>query len=376
MKLTRGANIATQSLALVACLAAAASARPLGHEAQLVIDRLLAPPSIKTESGFDARLLVPPGELYDPLFMVPRGDAVWINDDGKATDGHGSRLLALSLDGKISTLVGADKLLPVTGFDVAPQGFGKYGGQIFSIAQPATAMKGALANHVIQRIELSSRRASLFCTLPAAGSAGKGIAGFGVDARFGPAASGFANRFFSITALNDTIYQTLPDGSCKPFADLSALGSPAGMTFTPDGSAMLVTVSPGEIVSPRKEPKGMIVRITPDGKVDPKPVVIGLTTPLGLDIAPSAFGSFGGQIFVTDVGDIQVPVPQTQPLKHDGRLYRVTKDGELKLVASGFVNPAGARFIGPHLWVTDINGDFIAGMRELPDGFLVQLDPK
>jgi hypothetical protein len=148
------------------------------------------------------------------------------------------------------------------------------------------------------------------------------------------------------------------------------------MTFTPDGSAMLVTVSPGEIVSPRKEPKGMIVRITPDGKVDPKPVVIGLTTPLGLDIAPSAFGSFGGQIFVTDVGDIQVPVPQTQPLKHDGRLYRVTKDGELKLVASGFVNPAGARFIGPHLWVTDINGDFIAGMRELPDGFLVQLDPK
>jgi hypothetical protein len=73
---------------------------------------------------------------------------------------------------------------------------------------------------------------------------------------------------------------------------------------------------------------------------------------------------------------LEVPVPQTQALKPDGKVYRVTADGALKLVASGFVNPAGLRFIGNHLWVTDINGDFIAGMRELPDGFLVQLDPQ
>jgi hypothetical protein len=48
----------------------------------------------------------------------------------------------------------------------------------------------------------------------------------------------------------------------------------------------------------------------------------------------------------------------------------------LKLVASGFVNPSGLLFIGSHLWVTDVNGDFIGGGRELPDGFLVQIDPK
>jgi hypothetical protein len=93
-------------------------------------------------------------------------------------------------------------------------------------------------------------------------------------------------------------------------------------------------------------------------------------------VAPPGFGDYAGQIFVTDVGDIQVPVPQTQELKRDGKVYRVTREGELKLVASGFVNPAGARFIGHHLWVTDINGDFIAGGRELPDGFLVQIDAK
>jgi hypothetical protein len=50
--------------------------------------------------------------------------------------------------------------------------------------------------------------------------------------------------------------------------------------------------------------------------------------------------------------------------------------GELKLVASGFVNPSGVHFVGHHLWVTDINGDFIAGKRELPDDFLVQIGSK
>jgi hypothetical protein len=375
MKPARIAQLA-QLLAIIGCAAAAVAASAAGHEAQLVIGRLLAAPMIKVQQGFNAKLLVPPGELYDPLFMVQHDDSVWINDDGKATDGYGSRVLSLSTEGKISVLMGPDKLLPVTGFDVVPDNFGKYAGQIFSLAQPTTGMKGALANHVIQQIDPGSHSASVFCTLPAAGRAGKGVAGFGVDARFGPAGSGFAGHFFSITALNDMIYQTSADGSCKPFADLSAFGSPAGLTFSPNGTVMLVSVSPGEIVSSRKQPKGMIVSVAPNGKVDPKPVATGLTTPLGLDVAPPGFGDFTGQIFVTDVGDIQVPVPQTQALKRDGKVYRVTKEGDLKLVASGFVNPAGARFIGHHLWVTDINGDFIAGGRELPDGFVVQIDAK
>jgi hypothetical protein len=376
MRLVRATRLVAQWLTLLGCLAIATSASEIGREAQLVIGRLLAAPVTKPEPGFSAKLLVAPGELYDPLFMVPRGDTVWMNDDGKATDGHGSRILSLSPDGKIAVLIGADELLPVTGFDIVPEGFGKFPGQIFSIAQPTTGMKGALANHVIQRIDPRSKSMSVLCTLPVSGKVGKGIAGFGVDARFGPPGSAFAGRFFSITALNDTIYQTTPDGSCKPFADLSRLGSPAGLTFSPNGSVMLVTVSPGEIVASHRAPGGMIVSVAADGKIDPKPIVKGLTTPLGLDIAPAGFGDFAGQIFVTDVGDIQVPVPQTQPLKRDGKLYRVTKQGQLKLVASGFVNPAGARFIGHHLWITDINGDFIAGGRELPDGFLVQIDAK
>ena len=65
----------------------------------------------------------------------------------------------------------------------------------------------------------------------------------------------------------------------------------------------------------------------------------------------------------------------TQALETDGKVYRVTQDGKLHLVASGFMNPAGLQVIDGALWVTDINGDFIAGKRELPDGFIVKLTP-
>jgi hypothetical protein len=359
----------------VALLASAVTAKPLGHEAQAVLDIILASPVIKPEAGFSAQMLIPPGELYDPLFMRPHGNQVWMNDDGRATDGHGSRLLAITPQGGISVLMGADKLLLVTSFDLAPEGFGSNAGQLFSLSQATTAMKGALSNHVIQRIDLAERHATVFCTLPNAGTVGKGVPGFGIDARFGPNSSAFANVFYSVTALNHMIYQTLPDGTCKPFADLSQFGSPGALSFAADGSAMLVTVTPGE-TSASGKPSGLIVRITPDGKIDPKPVAKGLTLPLGLDIAPAGFGAYGGQIFVADAGDFQAPVPQTQALNRDGKVYMVTKEGELKLVASGFVNPAGVRFIGNQLWVSDINGDFVAGMRELPDGFLVQIDAR
>ena len=198
----------------------------------------------------------------------------------------------------------------------------------------------------------------------------------GSDARFGLVGSGFANNFYSLTSLNDMIYRTRADGTCKPFADLSQLGSPVGLTFTPDGSAMLVTISADAMPSATTPAKGAIIRITPDGKVDPKPIATGLTGPSGIAIAPPGFGDYAGDVFVTDVGDSEVPVPQTQKLKRDGKIFRVTKRGELKLVASGFINPGCLRFIGNHLWVTDLNGDFMAGMRELPDGFLVQIDVK
>src|SRR5713101_815911 len=345
-------------------------------EMQKLAKRLLAPPTIKAESGFAAKLLVSPGRLYDPLWMLPRGASVWLNDDGGEEEGKGSRLLAIDQKGKISVLAGLGKLLPVTGFDVAPASFGSFGGQIFTLSQGKVAMEGAIANHVIQRVDPShDYAASVFCTLPNAGQANQGISGFGVDARFGPEGSPFANKFFAVTAYNNTIYQVTPDGACTPFVNFDGqrFSSPAGLGFTPDGKTMLVTVAQGEIVGAPTSKAGAIVRVTPDGKVEDKSVVEGLTRPMGMDIAPQGFGQYGGQLFVADVESIQVPVPMTQALAADGKVYRVTTDGGFHLVASGFFNPAGVRFIDGKLWVSDINGDFIAGKRELPDGFIVEI---
>jgi hypothetical protein len=65
--------------------------------------------------------------------------------------------------------------------------------------------------------------------------------------------------------------------------------------------------------------KGAVVGISADGKIDPKPIAIGLVGPAGIAVAPSIFGKYAGQIFVTDAGDLQVPVPEAQPLKRDGQ---------------------------------------------------------
>jgi crotonobetainyl-CoA:carnitine CoA-transferase CaiB-like acyl-CoA transferase len=62
-----------------------------------------------------------------------------------------------------------------------------------------------------------------------------------------------------------------------------------------------------------------------------------------------------------------------QALRPDGQVHRVTPEGNLELVASGFINPWCLRFVGKTLWVSDINGDFIYGKRELPDGFIVAI---
>jgi hypothetical protein len=362
------------AMALIAVVIGSASARPLGHEAQSVIDALLEIPTIKAEPGFRAKMFIPPGELYDPLFMVPWGKTILMNDDGKAIGDHGGRILSITPQGQISVVMDSDQLLPIIAFDEAPRGFGQFGGQFFSLAQPTSGMKGAGVNNVIERIDLMKRKAEIFCTLPNAGKVGKGVPGYGFDLHFGPEGSGFANTFYSTTSLNDMVYQTHADGSCKPFADTSQFGAAGAITFTPDGSSMLVATSADTLPSAGSAPTGAIIRISSDGKIDPKPIVTGLIGPGGIAVAPPNFGKYGGQIFVTDAGDLEVPVPQTQPLKRDGKVYRVTPQGELKLVASGFINPASLRFIGTHLWVTDVNGDFIAGMRELPDGFVAQLE--
>jgi hypothetical protein len=341
------------------------------EELQTLLERLLAQPTISAETGFAAKVLVSPGHVYDPLIMVPHNGAVLLNDDGKEQGETGSRLLSISPAGQVSVLVDADKLLPVAGFDIAPDGFGKFVGQFFTLALPAVGQAGLMGNYIIQRVDPQKNYAAhILCTLPELGEGKR--SSFGVNAIFGPAGSPFAGKLYALTALNQTIYQVTADGQCAPFVtfDAERVGTPFGFVFAPDGESLIVTVARGNLLAPTSS---AIVRVMSDGTMADTPLAEGTTLLAGIDIAPEGFGSYGGQVFVTDAGRFEAPVPMTQTLPADGKVYRVTPEGKLALVASGFVDPLNLRFIGNTLWVTDINGDFMIGKRELPDGFIVEI---
>lgn len=360
-------------LFLVGHLAVAARGETELHKLER---RLLRPPAIHVAPGFTARVIVPPGQLYDPAWMRPRGAVVWVNDDGGEEGDKGGRIVAIDRRGGIVPLADLGTLLPAVGFDVAPDGFGTYGGNIFTLAQAHAGLAAASANHVIQRVQLHRPPvASVFCTLPNNGTVNQGVSGFGAAASFGPEHSPFAAKFFAVTMLNTTIYQVTADGACTPFAtfDPTRVGVPLGLQFAPDHATMLVSVSKNGGASSSGAQRGAIVRVRPDGSIEDEPVASGLAVPTGMDFAPQGFGSYGGQLFVADAGDFGIPVKMTQPVANDGAIYRITPDGRTHLVASGFFNPSGVRFVGEALWISDINGDFIGGRRELPDGFVVEI---
>ncbi len=173
----------------MACLGLSVMALPIAAQDELdrVLERLMAAPNIEVEDGFTVRVLIPPGQLYDPLFMRDHDGAIWMNDDGGEEGDKGSKIVAIDAQGRISTVVALGRLLPVTGFDIAPLSFGQYQGQLFSLAQARVAFPGVARNHIIQRIDPETDAdGELFCTLPMAGSGSQGIAGTGIEARFGP----------------------------------------------------------------------------------------------------------------------------------------------------------------------------------------------
>jgi len=350
------------------------------EELEQLLDRLLTAPTIETTSGFTANILVPPGSFYDPFDLHAHGDALWVSDDGKEEGEKGGQIFTVDEHGHVSVLVGLGKLLPPIALDAAPPNFGAFDGQIFTVAfARPDAEAGFLVPNVIQKIDPNSGDVVNFCTLPKNKAGQPGAGGFFL--RSGPETGPFAGKLFITAATNQTLYQVTPEGKCEPFAmiDMQKWGYPTGLTFTPDGKTMLVGTAQPETNDPAGPPKrgaGKIVRVSPAGVVADEPFVTGLDQPCGMLFAPDGFGKHGGELIVVDSGDFNSPVPMTQPVKRDGRLYRVTPSGELELIASGFANPTGIAFLGNRLVVSDINGDFHVGQRELPDGFIVTIEPQ
>lgn len=348
-------------------------------ELQRLMDKMMAVPEITTTEGFSASTFIGTGHFYDPLFMRNWGDRILVNDDGGAEGEKGSRILSFDSAGQINVEIGLTKLPPVVGFDIAPAGFGELAGQFVVLSQERSGFEAALNNHVVQAINQDGQGiVTRLCTLEALPKDQGAIkSGFGVDGQFGPTGSAFENRFFSVTLKNATVYQTTADGNCKPFItfDPESWGLPFALGFSQDGQYLLVSVGPG-FTEDLNAPAGGIARVNAEGQIVGDIIASGIGRASGMAFAPQSFGEYGGQLFVAAIGDIEIPVPMTQALQRDGHVYRVDDAGLVHRVASGFVNPTGIHFAFGKLLVADINGDFIAGRRELPEGFIIAIEVK
>jgi hypothetical protein len=343
----------------------------------------LAPPLVTVEAGYNARVLVKPGSLYDPLFPIAgEGDEIWLNDDGGEDGEGGGGIYSITPDGTVVPLVKVGTIPPPTAIDRAGESFAPYSGQIFALAQPKTGWSGATTNHIILRIDPSTWKPVRFAELPAAGSRNQGVSGAGVDLLFGPDNSSFAGRLFAVTLLNNAIYEIRPDGIARPFIvmDSPRPRQPVCITFAKvEGEDRMLASTANGNFSPRRQVPGFatVTQITPDGRVLPRYLVEDLLAPTGLAFAPSGFGPYAGGLFIADLGGMMAtPAPRDKAPPRNGRILRVAADGRAVTFAQGFASPMGLRFVRHRMIVCDINGDYIGGGVELPDGFVVEITPK
>ena len=382
------ASIANVSAAESAAPVAAATPPALAPEAQhaewvelplavspATIARVFASPPIKTVSAFSFALLVPPkGLLYDPFDLrVVDDHDVWVADDAKS-----GAIYRVSTGGQVTVVADIKQHSPIS-LDLAPASFGKFAGQIYTVAfaKPEKAGGWELPD-AITRIDPATGRDTEVCFLPESAQHEPGAGGF--FARFGPEGSPFAGKLWVTAASNHTIYQVTPDGVCKPFItiDLAKWGSPRGIAFTPDGKTMLLGSAmpmPGNRAK-TVAGQGRILRVSADGTIAAQAFVTGLHEPGTMVYAPASFGPYAGELFVSDAGDWNNEVEATEAVPSDGQIYRVTAAGKLEQVASGFANPVGLAFLGDRLLVSDINGDFHIGSQKFPDGFMVTITLK
>lgn len=340
----------------------------------------LSAPQVTVETGYHARVLVPPGTFYDPLFPIAgEGDDIWLNDDGGEEGEGGGGIYSIGPDGGVRTLVAVGKIPPPTAIDRAPKSFAPYSGQIFALAQPKKGWAGATSNHVILRMDPKTWEPVRFAELPSAGSRNQGVSGAGVDMLFGPDGTAFAGRLFAVTLLNNAIYEIRPDGAARAFVVMESVRprQPVCLAFAKiQGEDRMVVSTANGNFSQRRQVPGFatITQVTVDGKVLPQFLVEDLLAPSGLAYAPAGFGPYAGNLFIADLGGLMpTPAPRDKPPPRNGRVLRVDQSGKAIPFAQGFASPLGLRFVGRRMVVCDINGDYIGGGIELADGFVVEI---
>src|SRR5262245_35333695 len=75
----------------------------------------LAIPRIKTARGLTAKVVVPPGIMYDPLSVLVRPNGMlWVNDDGGVVGQRGGYVWGVDRQGKVTKVIDASRMMPST----------------------------------------------------------------------------------------------------------------------------------------------------------------------------------------------------------------------------------------------------------------------
>lgn len=350
-----------------------------GKYSQREIDRLLdilfALPEVKTAPGISVEVLIPPGQIYDPLWMDYHDDGrIWVSDDGlEVGEKFGSMVISFDTDGSnIIWEMGPDQTSPSVDHALAPEGWGKYGGMILLTSQPSQGLEGFMKQHTVKAVMPRSKvPAEVVCTLP---SNAHGEASMSSEMRFGPGGSDFEGLWLVMNG-NRAIYHIGSDGVCEEFVSIPE-DLPLAIGFSPDGSKMLLAVRVAERNRlNNSEPLSKIIFINRDGMIEDEGLLVpGVTLLHSFAYAPKEWGALAGQIFLTARGPSELQ-QMTRVVSSDGKVYRIDEDGQIQLVAEGFRNPVGILFHGKDLYISDVNAEFMAikNGRELPDGIIWKL---
>jgi hypothetical protein len=349
--------------------------------------------------GYRAREVVAAGDwLYDPQirWADPDGSVVISDIGGQAgrgwdpAQGHGA-LWRLSAADSLTAIVNPG----TAGFtaplrpELAPEWFGEWGGQIFTVAQGQAGRHGAHRGHVVFRIDPEEGVPHLFAEIPAAGSRNGGVPAAGETGQFGALGSPHEGYLFVQSLANCVIYRVDVKGSAEPYLamDTPALPGPV-MPFlvfhAPDfgpwaelaGEVICAGRNTTYLDSGERDTTLRYWRIAPDGpRAEPLPDIRWRPGP----IAPPSFGEFAGHMLTVDEGSTNllhsdINELNAHPLPYDARIIAIAPDGTERDFATGLQGGSTTLAIaGERLVIASSRKSYSTGEYHEPDGTVYEV---
>jgi len=352
------------------------------------------------EQGFGAHEVVGPGSAFYDILLGWRDDrdnSIIFNDIGGQSkagwnpeEGHGS----------VWRLTTRNELRPI----VPPGAAGRWAyihilqgaahfaaseRDIFIVAQTGPGRPYASRAHCVLRVRDGARRPELFASVPDVGDLNGGHAGAMMPDVLGAQGSRFEGWMFIHSMMNCTIYRVpQSDGQAEPFVRLG----------DPDHTIMprQVRIAPpwwgdlaGDLVfsgvrgasfhsKGEGKPKIEHWRVLEDGgfeEIRPDPS----WAPLNARQAPAEFGPFGGHVFWTDEGPVNLAQvagcdEYADGLPYSGRVLRQSPQGEISVFADDFYGSSTSIVFDRSRLIMGLSGrSYSTGEFHEPDASLYEV---